>query len=1379
MSMRRPNNTVRIVTVIASLRSLSLATLAVAAALQVQAQNPPQSRSTWSPELEPAFELYYAGEYAETRQMCQLLSSETTDAAVQRDATLLEAMATMRMPGRENRNDGRTRLTRAAQDDPALMERPECALAYGIASLELYDTSTALHHLNVAVQAFAEQKRLDREGEALVWLARAWAKHSEWEVAVPGVSVRRPNDRADADRMRREHIEELRARAAALPGGAAVAAQIEFALAEYLLENSDDGTEGLALLEKLSENRVTPAAAAEALMLLGRRHEEAGRWNDAAAIYARVKSANDPALSREANERLKEIVGPRLELNVPPQISPGQPTPITLKCRNVNSVDIEVRRVDVQGWLEKRQGRLAEAALPADGAMIALQEFTTTVQEKHDWWTTDSLDEPPVFQAPPGAAVVIARAKTDDGRGLLGKSLVMAGDLRATAFIGRRRAALWVTASSPGVAVDEARAWFWMRGSFVPTRLELADGVAEFDLPAEARLLRDKHWVCLIRAGEHTAICAGVLPETVDGRQPAVVLLAAPQAPAIGEFLRIVGFLPDRTDRDLRGANGRRIEVTLTDAQDVACGEAVAELNASGVFSSDIPVAPAMAGKNLRIATRHGGRVLEQINDVAAIAPQTVEQPPLTVQCRTTPWLTSSDATVNVNIEAISSWPGTSAGLTGTVWLQAARLPGPDTAQSAEFSKIITRQLDFDADGGAALNQPLAEFGLSAGPLAIGVWAEARGCDQRAASGFGQGLIGPDQLRLWLNCDDEGRHVGGLLRVELGWFDPCQLAVDQQPEVIIRHAGDDLAELELSPLAGGLCESFWRPSAAGEYEIEATLRTPSGDTFSTSRMVTIEDTRAGGAGESAPLRFTAVCEAGSEHPQIRVHLTGRRSEPLLALIADDEPLALREIPDIDGASEFSIPISEPLRNARLMLIANDADGPMVLGEMGITREPLTKANSHLAITSGPPAAGKTLPVSVTGRAIDNDPDSLTTITLRLTDLEAAAGGPWAVNSGLALSRETSGLLCASSSRGAGLSVNGAPPTLRLTGPRRLSADLASAWFDLPTLWIGCKTLSTVPLHFDVPMPARPGRYRLIAAAVSPDGRFESTSLDIDTRRQLQVALDAPGRMHVGDRTAAGLLVSNRSSETAVVRLELTAGGRISVAAPRALHHRDWFERRDDDDGGVLTLPPQSSATLLADIEAVSSGDEQITLRATAKTDVFSTAVDCSIGDDEAANGTAATPSQIDLKRTVLALSEPRESGMNAEGMFDLKLWRQAQIEPDESVQLGQLLLVREEFSLSEPLRDISWLQLLPANARTHAGVWEGLRVMGTPGARDVQALRASVSWLGPGFTHVNEYVIVADRPGSCVFPPPSMTAGDDRPDIRVAPSAARLDVGDR
>ncbi|MFQ5807313.1 MAG: hypothetical protein ACE5I3_12770 [Phycisphaerae bacterium] len=1369
------------------LAALVVATLGTAPlAAQRAGRLPPPP---WPAELGEAFELYYAGEFLEVQRACQQLSAGTRDQRLHRQAAALAAMATMRLPGRADRLSGRAQLSQLAEEDASLLTRPECQLAYGLAQTALNETATALHHLNQAARAFADRGQPNRLAEACVALAEAWARHGEWELTVPDLEIPRPENRAAADRIRQERIRALRERVAALPGSDTYLARIDLVLARHLVEIEESAAEGLALLEDLARREETTTTIAQACLTLAERYEAARRWSDAARLYARVQAARLGELSRLAEQRRSAIQRPQLDLEVPAQVAAGERVAVKLGVRNLAAIEFEVRRVDLASWLERRQGRFAEAALPTSGALVAVRNLSTGVTAEHDWWRAETLDEPLTFEAPAGALVASVRSADGAGRTVISKRLVLVGNLRATVFIGRRRVAIWATRVGQvlaGAGEAEPQARFWMHGSFVPARPPFTAGVAVFALPPEARLLRDKRWVCLVQAGEQVTLCHGTLPTGAGDPQhkPAVALIGGPPQPRVGGQLHVFGLLLGGSSDRTAGRPPKPVELELLNALDRVLNTATAAVSSARTFTARLPITPSMAGEHLRVAVRLDGHVLENVFSRPSVHVTRTDPTSLRVRCDLPRWLPPAHRGVVGQIEAAYPWGTAIFEALAVARFRAVRLPTMQPKREPVYSHAFSRKFRLDTEGKREFVQPFSDFHLPPGPLAVGVWVDATGWDDRFGLGSAEVLIGPEPVHLWLRCDTDVLRVGEPLRVSVGWFDPTGRAAGARPTVEVWRDGAPLTHLKLLPAVSGLRSQTWRPTAPGPYELVAKLPLNQGE------PVTVRDTvhvagRRTNEQELTPVRCEARFTRHARGLHVHVRLDGQRRHPVLTLLEAGDPLIARQLPSLDGATELLLPLAgRPRAATRLVLAALHEVEVQILTVAEVQpadEDALTLALSGDLSDSAP---GATVAISVTCLRA-RQPAQDATLVARLVDASRSGGVQWLPGEGRSDLALLPGGIHIASSAAAGTAAEafgGSPDVIPET--RELSAQLALALFDRPTLWVDSQPARDGAATFHVPLPPKPGLYRLVITVQTPDGGFTSETLDLDTRRGIQLTADVPEHLTLGDRSVASLIITNAEPIAARIRVIFEGGPGLQADEWRLLDRQTRLESSDDGASFALPLPPLSSATLRASIEAAQPGTgtavfavetERTRQRATASYTIYPTA---------SAEPQATSRETVVVRRSLFLLEEEEfvadDDALVGEGVSvaGQPQWLRLAIEPGARISPGQLVLVQEEFSLRQALRQVEWQQRLPGNCYTHAGDWDELRQIGTRRNLRLEAVTRHITRLAAGRWHTHEYVIVAVRPGACRFPPPVVCADGVPVRVEVKPAAQHVLVTD-
>lgn len=1335
----------------------------------------------WPAELGPAFELYYADEFLEVQRLCQQVRGTSRDPLLRREATTLGALATMRLPGRTNQTEGQAWLAQLAEEDPSLLERPECQLAYGIAETALSATASALYHLDQAAETFAARGQTARLAQALVALAEAWALHGEWEATVPGMDIPRPESRAGADRIRTERISALRQRAAALPGCEAEVAQIELILARHLLQTETGRAEGSTLLEELARRAELTKTSAQAGLALGERYEAARRWNDAAQLYARIAAGGLGTLSEQAQQRRSAIQRPQLVLDVPAQVAIGQRVEVKLAVRNLNKLGLEVRRVDLADWLEQRQGRFAEGALPTTGALVAVRDLGAEVPAEHDWWAADTIEEPLTFEAPAGAVVVLAHASDAGGNTVVAKRLVLAGNLQAALFVAGPHATLWTTRAAPTAQPVEPTARFWMHGSFVPTRPQVSDGTAIFALPPEARVLRDKRWVCLVEAGEEVTLCHGTLPESSSPQyKPAVALIGGPPEVRVGETLRVFGRLLGGSLDATVPDTAQAVELELLDVLDTALDTTSAAVDDVGTFSAEIPIASNAAGKKLRVAVRLDGQTLQSVSSTLNVYVPPLDATPLNVTCSLPNWSPPLTGAITARIAAAYPW-GTAASETPVnTRMHAVGLPTTLPRREPVQGRTIRETRRINREGTLEFVQPLSVFHLPDGPRAVELRAETLGWDGRRSQQTALALIGPEPVHLWIGGQTSSLQAGNPVQIPVNWFDPPGRTAGTRPNLAVWREGILLANLRLLPAVSGMLSEVWRPTAAGSHELVATLTQIDGEPLTVRETIQVA-TRAGADPEDvAPLRYDAQFAQHDDQSCVHVRLEGRWQRPLLLLLEAGDPLAARQLPALERPTDLLIPLPGLApAETRLILATSDREGVRILGACDVRPADEQALTLALSANLDTPAPGASIEISATCLRGDQ-PASDATLMARLVDLSSIGGVQWLPEADRPdFTQLPGGVQVVSSGKFETLAGDADV----IAESRQLSPALAEALFEGTTLWVDRRRAGDAPTSFTVPLPATPGQYRVVVAAQTPDHAFACKPLDLDTTNRLHIVADVPAQLMLGDRTIASLTITNPRPTMVSARVSFDGGDGLHADEWRPADPTTRVERSEDGTALAVPLPPTGTVTLHARAEAVRPGPRTATFlveteygqrRATASYSVWADPAD----RDDVSRETVRITRKLWLLRHESAMEGDAFAGTGVPTGQPLQ-WLRFELKPDERVTPGQLILVQEEFSLTEPLTRVHWEQRLPGNCLTHAGAWSDLRRIGTAHRLRLDALAYDAVRLAEQRRHIHEYVIVPVRPGACRFPPPTVTSADTPVPVEVASPTPRLIVADQ
>jgi hypothetical protein len=356
----------------------------------------------------------------------------------------------------------------------------------------------------------------------------------------------------------------------------------------------------------------------------------------------------------------------------------------------------------------------------------------------------------------------------------------------------------------------------------------------------------------------------------------------------------------------------------------------------------------------------------------------------------------------------------------------------------------------------------------------------------------------------------------------------------------------------------------------------------------------------------------------------------------------------------------------------------------------------------------------------------------------------------------------------------------------ITETRELPAQLARALFEGPTIWVSAIPSVNGEATFAVPLPATPGFYRLQAAAWSPEGNFVTESLDLDTRRDIELSVDVPEQMLPGDRGYASLILTNKGTATARVRVTFDGGPGLQVEDLRMRTSTAATVSTEGEGALAIALEPHSTVTVQAGLEAAVPGPGTATLAAETEHGRQIARASYTIVGASAPGGPGApeqpATADIEVNRTLYLLKERPETRSrtvdeDSERQFEQSRWQRIELEPEQRVSPGQLILVEERIVADRTHERIDWRQDIPGNCHTHVGERNELAEIGIPRGLRRTGVTYRIERLEAG-QHTREYVIVAVRPGVCRYPAPEMCADGQPLRVPAAPPSQFVFVAD-
>lgn len=1396
---------------------------AVGAALPTVSASGADRALEWSPELADALQTYRAGDYASARALAERVLAHTQDPQIRLDAAALRAMTWLAGPSRADRQMGIGDISQLFREHPELAERPECNLALGAARSALAETGAALELLDAAAEGFAARGENDRLVAALVALADTWSRHNEWEITPARFGISKPKDTAQARKVRREQIARLRERVAALPDSTAGLAQIDLLIAQDLLQDADTAPAGQQLLEQLAAaTELTPPVVA-ATTALAERYEAERRWRDASKLYERLTRDGDQVVSQQASQKLAAITSPQLRLAVPAASPSGRAVTLDVAARNVTAVQVEVRRLDLQSWLTARQGRLSEAHLPVAGSLQFSRQINTPVAQPHDWWESASAG-PLEFEAPPGAYVVCVETADQSHLEPL-KRLLIVSDLAAVAWVGSEQAVIWGGKNPLSTTAPEGLATltgdFWMAGSFVPTQPQFTAGVAPMDLPPEARVLRDRRWVCLLRAGEHLALCRGELPQDSGG--PKVAFTGGPAEPRPGDILTLAGLVLDHGVKGQSTPAEWQLEIRNT--LDEALATLPLKPTAAGMFSVDLPVPESWSGEHLRFVVRRDQRVAENLAPHLLIGVAQAGREEFVICPANSPTWPCDAKSLTASINAWLPW-GAPASLTQlSSVLRVVRLPD----ETNDFQPIASDALRIPGwhghlpvttrgPAGFELPLPLDLLDMPPGPTAGGLWVTFSAWNGQQTKTLTEFLCAAEPVHAWIQTDPAEPVAGQPVQVRLGWFDPTRRTGLTLASATVHGAEQPPRELQFSAARG--CQSaMWQPPQPGDYDIEVLIPRLDEPPVAVHRRVSVRhasvtspqplnadtqpayetgfQTASATAGTKANVRLTAEYTGRDHAGAIQVRLEGKLEQPFVVLLTGQEPVAAQAFDSLDGIRECSFAPTPNADGLRAQLVSLSASGPETIAETEVAADPSRAL--QIDLTPGErllPGQRIALPFEVRSAAgrHDDPPAASNTASASLLALLTPAlwSGPveWAPGSPSVDSNTSTG-----SGAPMAASWGSAATEQRPATPQRPNVPPPLAVGG--TLWATSRAATDKTL--ELTLPQTPGVYRLAALARDEQGTLASKDILLDTRAGLRLLPDVPARCTLGDRFVIGMAVQNPHAVPVTVNLTVDPGAGLSIESLRVIDPPENSNVAPVEPlAREVVLPASGVAWLQARVEAVQSGQSDLKMSTVVR------AVQPQAGvPDSASNGpvrpqpgdaqdisvpyAVSADGQSDnagrplrISRTLLLLEkddEPPDAESEDLGprRTSPSRWHRYVLPPGARLKPGQRILVRESFELAQPATAMKWSQRIPPNCSLVAQPQSEPRALGLlePRRADQLDFRARGITAGP---HEHEYELVATRPGVCVLPMPEIWISGQRVDTAGEPEELRLHV---
>lgn len=1333
----------------------------------------------FSPFLAEALRAYAEGADERALLLAQDVVRRSRDDDALRDAALVEAMVLLRSPGRTDAQEGRARLAAAAGDRPDVARRGEVLLAAGTAALTLRETSLALELLDDALATLELQQRWSRMEAAVAQLAQAWAVHGEWPMTPPRFGVPPIDSAEQAARVRRARIEALQRRAASWfqAPGAGRAAGLELALLDA--RSADRADEGLDALRALAGEVPTGTLAVKAARALAELLDERRDWREAARWYA-LAAEQGGEIGEAAARRAAELHRPEVIVEAPERVMAGRETPLLLTARGVRSIELEIRRFDVERFLRERRGRMDAALLPIDGAVRMSRRIEAGANDAFDAFDSRTLTPPLSFTPEADAYVIVTHAVLHDGSAQTQRRVLVAGDAQLDVAIRGENAVLAATRFADGKRRPvSGEALFWMEGvSFVPATAHVTDGAALLRLPNEARLAGVRRWRALLRSASGLSICAGVLPHADETADPGACLLAAgPAFVRPGGRISVSGvLLGSAVAAAQRDAESWRFE--LRDAESRTLLSSPAQLHAGGAISGAFEAGSECAeARKLFVVLRRGDRQIENAGGTLALRALSPEDGPFEVELQNPGWVPLSTpeqrvagpGLLSARVRAVYPWGGPVAGGEMRAFVRATQVPDLDAGRLPLAALARDMKATLDPQGAAMLGMPLSTLRGVTPPLGVNFHVSVLSLDGRNSVSTAGIVAGPERAHAWLLADPPQPRAGAPLSAIVGVLDPLGRYVDSPPRVEFVVDGVPVETLDTEPTPRGYSTPAWRaPPAARHVELRCEVAALSGHgaPLRAVRTLALGECPVGG---SAWVR--AATEALHADEAVRVTWGAQRvGDPLLVVLHDHGVRGVRMATGDDGELELSLPSGAVSGSAWVELVAVRTGGMQRLAMVEVRGPvPTVELIAPAAISPGATAA-----VTAIVRGADGEPaDGV--LLVRLIDAADVGTLPWFADrdrmdySEDAPERTAGRALLDSDAAGRG----------HLAELFRSRSELPVTLLEGGTLWTAVAQVRDGRAEIDVPLPPAARRYRLLTGFSDSRERDARAAVALDVRDGLGLSLDVPALLHLGDRTVAAITLT-AGTESARGRLRVDAGAALVT---EGLRGADGAPIAPDAEGAYhVDLQRGRTARLALVIEAARACESRMRVRFEPESGAPASEVErghvVQGFEDQPVRG--RRPAAVSVQRRMFRMI-PRidaEAAPRLIGPLDRSEWDLAELDPAERLPAGTLVLIRDTVGDVPLPAGANWVQAIPPTCLSMRRAVEGLATIGQQRPAQVDRLQWAVTTTAVG-ERVHEFVLLAVRPGACRLPGPEIRSAEgERFDVAMASPVERTIVSD-
>ena len=464
--------------------------------------------------LARASELYQRHDYKQALGVLDEFLAGSPRGDQLRTAQRLRAMSLCKLPG----DNGWKYVEELMTEHPPFAEDAELWLAAAEEQFTARDRAKAYKAYETAAKLFEGSSRPVPAADAYVKMIEC-IESEGGEIVLPQTETR---PTSQPWRVAMDRIFEIADHVAAMDIDAARKANALLLAGKATRREGswDYVAKGIDRLRRAAEEFASAPAAPRAQLEIGMLQEQFSRFVEAVASYEKaIADFADRDVAKQARQRIQEIKSPQVGIHVTGPCLPGRHAEIYWDIRNVKTLRLTARPVDLKAAVENVSKSVLPLAAVMDTKGPEAVSWTFTTPDIGDYQPHQCTPEAEGGQTTvpisfpltkPGAYLVTAHGENTDEIDDGSTCLVVISGISAVAKVGSDQSAVFVCDALSGAPVSAevavAGGWGGDPNVYHATGATDESGLAKLKL---TRRREGNRWIAAARRGEDQAICVG------------------------------------------------------------------------------------------------------------------------------------------------------------------------------------------------------------------------------------------------------------------------------------------------------------------------------------------------------------------------------------------------------------------------------------------------------------------------------------------------------------------------------------------------------------------------------------------------------------------------------------------------------------------------------------------------------------------------------------------------------------------------------------------------------------------------------------------------------------------------------------------------------